>query len=162
MAVVKAFRTIASYLVRLWNNAQNSSNLRLITCPKTAISGPRQNQLQPLTGDCHIGHGGLLPAVPLGVAAAPRHDFSFCLIQHNDAVTDVRTISSLLISRSESTLPRLSEISEKNLSNRHFWHPIYDTYKAMLKVWRKSWEPFRIYQLTSTANSARFTQSWLC
>ena len=30
----------------------------------------------------------------------------------------------------------------------HLW------YKAMLKVWKKSWEPFRIYQLTSTANSA--------
>ena len=27
----------------------------------------------------------------------------------------------------------------------------------MLKVLRKSWEPFRIYQLTSTANPAQFT-----
>ena len=59
----------------------------LITCPKTAISGPRQNQLQPLTGDCHI---------------EPRARFLFCLNQHNDAVTDVRTILLLLISRSES------------------------------------------------------------
>jgi hypothetical protein len=41
------------------------------------------------------------------------------------------------------TPPRSSEISMKNL-----W------YKAMLKVWRKLWEPFRIYQLTSTANPA--------
>ena len=30
----------------------------------------------------------------------------------------------------------------------------------MLKVWKKSWEPFRIYQLTSTANPAEFTKSW--
>ena len=49
------------------------------------------------------------------------------------------------------TPPRPSEISEKNWSTllkpfltSHLW------YKAMLKVWRKSWEPFRIYQLTST------------
>ena len=55
----------------------------------------------------------------------------------------------------EFTPPRTSEISEKNWSTKakpfltsHLW------YKAMLKVWRKSWEPFRIYQLTSTANSA--------
>ena len=76
--MVKAFTTIASYLVSLWNNAQNSSLLAwLITCPKTAISGPRQNQLQPLTADCHIG---------------PCARFLFCLIQHNDAVTDAGTI----------------------------------------------------------------------
>ena len=41
----------------------------------------------------------------------------------------------------------------------HLW------YKAMLKVWRKSCEPFRIYQLTSTANSAIICgmgcQKWL-
>ena len=36
---------------------------------------------------------------------------------------------------------------------------IFDT--AMIKVWRKSWEPFRIYQLASTANPAHFTQLWL-
>ena len=36
----------------------------------------------------------------------------------------------------------------------HLW------YKAMLKVWRKSWESFRIYQLTSTANLVQFTQLW--
>ena len=47
------------------------------------------------------------------------------------------------------------EISEKSWSTKtksflasHLW------YKAMLKLWRKSWKPFRIYQLTSTANSA--------
>ena len=41
----------------------------------------------------------------------------------------------------------------------HLW------YKAMLKVWTKLWEPFRIYQLTSTANPAQFIQlqpDWLC
>ena len=36
----------------------------------------------------------------------------------------------------------------------------YLWYKAMLKVWRKAWEPFGIYQLTSTANPANFTQLW--
>ena len=34
-------------------------------------------------------------------------------------------------------------------------------YKGMLKVWGTSWEPFIIYQLTSTAISAQITQSWL-
>ena len=60
-----------------------------------------------------------------------------------------------------STLPRPSEKSEKNWSTQaksfltsHLWH------KAILKVWKKSWEPFRIYQLTSTANSAHFHPNW--
>ena len=53
------------------------------------------------------------------------------------------------------TPPRPSEISEKNWSTltSHLW------YKAILKVWRKSWEPFRIYQLTSTVNPAQFHNS---
>ena len=53
----------------------------------------------------------------------------------------------------QSTLPRLSEISEKNMSTRqsHFLHP-FMIQSHMLKVWKKSWEPFRIYQLTSTTN----------
>ena len=61
---------------------------------------------------------------------------------------------------------RLSNMSmKKEITNLkpvltpHLW------YKAMLKVWRKSWEPFRIYQLTSTANPAQFIQlwpNWLC
>ena len=45
-----------------------------------------------------------------------------------------------------TTPPRPSEISMKNwkamvkpVLTFHFW------YKAMLKVWRKLWEPFRIY-----------------
>ena len=28
--------------------------------------------------------------------------------------------------------------------------------KAMLKIWKKSWEPFRSYLLNSTANPAQF------
>ena len=36
----------------------------------------------------------------------------------------------------------------KSVLTPHFW------YKAMLKVWRKLWEPSRIYQLTSTSNLA--------
>ena len=54
-----------------------------------------------------------------------------------------------------STSPRPSEISEKNWSTKakpfltsHLW------YKAMLKVWKKSCELFRICQLTSTAHLA--------
>ena len=31
----------------------------------------------------------------------------------------------------------------------------------MLTVWRKSWEPFRTYQLTSIANPAQFSKLWL-
>ena len=64
------------------------------------------------------------------------------------------------------TPPRPSEISEKSWSTTvkpfltsHLW------YKAMLKVWRKSWEPFRIYQLTSTANLAKICEiglDWRC
>ena len=53
------------------------------------------------------------------------------------------------------TIPRPSEISRKKWSTKakpfltsHLW------YKAMLKVWTKSWELFRIYQLTSTGNPA--------
>ena len=30
--------------------------------------------------------------------------------------------------------------------------------RKMLKVWKKSWEPFKIYQLTSTANPAIFVK----
>ena len=63
--------------------------------------------------------------------------------------------------RLPNTPPRPSEISEKNWSTyakpfltSHSW------YRAMLKVWRKSWEPFRIYQLTSTANPAKFHKLW--
>ena len=59
------------------------------------------------------------------------------------------------------TLPRPSEISMKNwrakmkaVLKSHLW------YKAMFKVWRKSWEPFRTYQLTSIANLAKFKQLW--
>ena len=68
--------------------------------------------------------------------------------------------------RSKNTPPKPSEISMKNWSAKvkpvltpHLW------YKAMLKVWRKSWEPFRIYQLTSTANPAIIEWiglDWLC
>ena len=54
---------------------------------------------------------------------------------------------------------RSSQISMKNwranarpVLTLHLW------YKTILKVWRKSWEPFRIYPLTSTANPAQFTQ----
>ena len=36
----------------------------------------------------------------------------------------------------------------------HLWD------KAMLKVWKKSWEPFRIYQLTITDNPAQFDKLW--
>ena len=55
------------------------------------------------------------------------------------------------------SLPRMSEISEKNWSTKsfltsHLW------YKAMLKVWKKSWKPFRLSQLTSTANPAIICQ----
>ena len=41
---------------------------------------------------------------------------------------------------------------------KHIGEAIFDipSYEAMLKVWRKSWEPFRIYQQTSTANPAQF------
>ena len=48
----------------------------------------------------------------------------------------------------QCTLPRPSEISERNWSTyaksfleSHLW------YTAMLKVWKKFWEPFSIYQL---------------
>ena len=64
------------------------------------------------------------------------------------------------------TPPRPSKISMKNCMAKvkpvltpHLW------YKAMLKVWRKSCEPFRIYQLTSTSNPAQFLKlwsDWLC
>ena len=54
-----------------------------------------------------------------------------------------------------NTTPRPPDISMKNwrakvkpVLTSHLW------YKAMLKIWEKSWEPFRIYQLTSTANPA--------
>ena len=60
------------------------------------------------------------------------------------------------------TPTRSSEISEKNWSTKakpfltsHLWC------KAILKVWRKSWKPFRIYQLTSTANPAIICEIWL-
>ena len=58
--------------------------------------------------------------------------------------------------------PWPSETSEKNWSTKakpfltsHLW------FIAILKVWTKSWEHFRIYQLTSTANSAQFQKLWL-
>ena len=59
------------------------------------------------------------------------------------------------------TPPRPSKISEKTWSTKvkpfltsHLW------YKAMLKIWKKSWKPFTIYQLNSTANPAHFYKLW--
>ena len=66
----------------------------------------------------------------------------------------------------QATPPKLSQIIEKNWSTKakpflksHLW------YKVMLRVWSKSWEPFRIYLLTSTANPVIICEvglDWLC
>ena len=64
----------------------------------------------------------------------------------------------ILLADTYITPPRPSEISEENWSTfltSHLWC------KAMLKVWKNSWEPFRIYQLTSTANPSQFHKLWL-
>ena len=56
-----------------------------------------------------------------------------------------------------TTPPSPSEISEKNWSTKA--KPFLTSHlldEAMQKVRRKSWEPFRIYQLTSSANTAQF------
>ena len=85
-----------------------------------------------------------------------RHRKQISIIMINPLIWGILEIFVLV------TPPRLSEISEKNWSTKakpfltsHLW------YKAMLKVWRKSWEPFRIYQLTNTANPAQFHKLWL-
>ena len=66
-----------------------------------------------------------------------------------------------MLSPSPLTTPRPSEISEKKWSTKakpfltsHLWS------EAMLKVWTKSWEPSKIYQLPSTDNPVKFHQLW--
>ena len=56
------------------------------------------------------------------------------------------------------TLPRPSEISEKNWSKVIV--DIAFMSQSHAESMKKSWEPFRIYQLTSTANPAQFHKTW--
>ena len=65
-------------------------------------------------------------------------------------------ISTIVLLLLDYTPPRPSEISEKDWSTKsksfltsHLW------YNPLLKVWKKSWEPFRIYQLTRTAKGSQ-------
>ena len=68
--------------------------------------------------------------------------------------------------RTVSTPLRTSEINEKNWCTKvKPFLTFHLRYEAMLKVSRKSWEPFRIYQLTITANPTQFHKlwpDWLC
>ena len=40
------------------------------------------------------------------------------------------------------------------------WDNFFNQKKLMLKIWKRSWEPFRSYLLNSTANPAHFHSNW--
>ena len=83
-----------------------------------------------------------------------------------DQTLKSRIVSGSSLEEDKKAAPKPSDINEKDWSTKanpfltsHLW------YKSMLKVWRKSWEPFRIYQLTSTANPVIICEiglDWLC
>ena len=99
----------------------------------------------------------MCPHVPDGLTSKTNTHLSGSVL----IFITICTISCpLLVQKKLSTLPRPSEISMKNWSLQmtpvltpHLWH------KAMhAERIKKIWVPFRIYQLTSTANPAKFTQ----
>ena len=59
------------------------------------------------------------------------------------------------------TLPTAEILSGKKcVGISGFWVLNEIIQKNILKIWKKSWEPFGSYQLNSTANSAHFHPNW--
>ena len=55
-------------------------------------------------------------------------------------------------------LPTVCSMANKVLKLHSNYYKVRIFLKRLQKVWRKSWQPFRIYQLSSTANADQSTQ----
>ena len=62
--------------------------------------------------------------------------------------------------RSFTTLPTAEILSGKNAWAFLVCGFLMKSFKKILKIWKKSWEPFGSYLLNSTANSAHFHPNW--